>query len=164
LPRPQRDENIAVARFANLLNYYTGKPEYRELAEIAMRYLATPDIAKRRPTAGVLLADLEMNSEPAHITVVGAKTDAQAQELFKAAINYPSGYKRVEWFDRSEGNLPNPDIEYPELKSAAAFACANQRCSTPAYSPQEVRLRVEKLNNKKAETATVKKVAGRLRP
>src|SRR5262249_30126830 len=54
--RPQRDENIAMARFANLLQRYTGKSADRELAEQAMRFLATPEVAMRFETGGVLLA------------------------------------------------------------------------------------------------------------
>lgn len=148
LPKPQKDENIAMVRLNNLLFHYTGKEDYKKLAQSAMRYLATPEVAKKRPVAGILLADLEISSDPAHITVVGAKDDPKAKDLFLAAIAYPSGFKRVEWLDRKEGELPNADIEYPEVKSAAAFACANQRCSLPAFSPQEVKLRVEKLRVK----------------
>lgn len=149
-PKPQRDENVLMTRYANLLFHYTGKAEYRQLAEDGMRYLAIREIATRRPPGGVLLADLEMAADPAHITVIGAKDDAQAALLFKSALAYPSGYKRVEWLDRREGALPNADIEYPELNKAAAFACANQRCSLPAFNPAEVRDRVEKLQGKKA--------------
>lgn len=148
-PKPQRDENILMVRFANLLHHYTGKEEYKKLAERGMQFLAIKDVATKRPPGGVLLANLEMSLDPAHVTIVGAKDDPNAQALYKAALNYPSNYKRVEWLDKKEGNLPNPDVEYPSLDKAAAFACANQRCSLPAFTPQEVRERVEKLNGAK---------------
>ncbi len=57
--RPQRDENVALARLANLLFLSTGKPEYRRVAENAIRYLAAPAIARRFPAASVLLVDRE---------------------------------------------------------------------------------------------------------
>ncbi|MBI4852219.1 MAG: thioredoxin domain-containing protein [Acidobacteria bacterium] len=145
-PKPQRDENILMVRFANLLHHYTGKEEHKKLAETGMRYLAIKEIATKRPPGGVLLTSLEMELDPAHVTIVGAKDDPSALALYKAALNYPSSYKRVEWFDSREGKLPNPDIEYPSLDKAAAFACANQRCSLPAFTPQDVKARVEKLN------------------
>jgi len=148
-PKPQRDENILMVRFANLLHHYTGKEEHKKLAERGMQFLAIKDVATKRPPGGVLLANLEMSLDPAHVTIVGAKDDPNAQALYKAALNYPSNYKRVEWLDKKEGNLPNPDVEYPSLDKAAAFACANQRCSLPAFTPQEVRERVEKLNGAK---------------
>ncbi|KAF0222223.1 MAG: hypothetical protein FD167_5019, partial [bacterium] len=145
-PKPQRDENVLMVRFANLLHYYTGKEEHKKLAEQGMRYLSIKEVATKRPIGGILLANLEMELDPAHVTVVGAKNDPNALALYKAALNYPSGYKRVEWLDSKEGKLPNPDVEYPVLDKAAAFACANQRCSLPAFTPQEVKTRVEKLN------------------
>lgn len=143
--RPQRDENIVMARFSNLLFHYSGKEEYRKLAEQAMRFLVNPDIATRRPTGGTLLTDLELAREPVHITVVGAKDDPQAQALFRSAMSYPIGYKRVEWFDRREGALPNNQVEFPELPKAAAFACAGVRCSLPVFEPKEIRPMVERL-------------------
>ena len=51
-PRPEHDENIALARTAGLLSYYTGDPSFRQMAEVAMRYAVTPAIARqysRRP-------------------------------------------------------------------------------------------------------------------
>lgn len=148
-PKPQRDENVLAARFVNLLYHYTGKENYKKLSERAMSYLAGKETATRRPTGGVLLADLELSLDPAHVTVVGTKDDPKALALYKAALNYPSAYKRVEWLDRREGKLPNPDVDYPTLDKAAAFACANQRCSLPAFTPEQVRDRVEKLNGTK---------------
>ncbi|MBL8149100.1 MAG: thioredoxin domain-containing protein [Blastocatellia bacterium] len=146
LPKPQRDENILMTRFVNLLYHYTGNEKYKSLAEQAMKYLATSDVATRRPTAGVLIAAQEIEKAPIHITVVGAKDDLQAETLFKAALSFPSGYRRVEWWDKREGKLPNQDVEYPELATAAAFACGESRCSAPAFKPEDVKVRVERLN------------------
>jgi len=63
-PRPELDENVAVARFANLLFHYTGKPQDRKLAEAAMSYLAAKEVAESRlmMVAGILMADAEMTS------------------------------------------------------------------------------------------------------
>jgi hypothetical protein len=55
--RPQRDENILAARLGAALYQATKKPAHRELAEHAMRYLASPGIARQPQTGGVLLAD-----------------------------------------------------------------------------------------------------------
>ena len=149
-PKPQRDENIAMARFANLLHHYTGKAWYRELAARAMRYLATPAIAQRRPTAGVLLAGEELATSPTHVTVVGRKDDLQARALFQAALAYPAAYKRVDWWDRREGPLPHAEVEYPQLARAAAFACSDRRCSLPAFEPDQIRVRVDQLQRSAA--------------
>jgi hypothetical protein len=148
--RPERDENILTARFGNLLARYAGNDDYRKMAEHAMRYLVAPQIAKFLPTGGTLLANLEFASEPIHITVVGHKDDPAAQALFHAAIAYPSGYLRVEWWDEREGRLPNPDVQYPQLKSAAAFICTGTTCSSPIYKPELIRPRVDKLTREVA--------------
>ncbi len=147
-PEPQLDENILLARFANLLYHYSGQKTYKEMSDQAMRYLATPDVARKRRilVAGILLADVEVTTEPAHVTVVGRKNDAQAKALFLAALKYPSAYKRVEWWDSKEGPLPHMNVEFPELKAAAAFACANRRCSLPVYKPEGVATMVDRLN------------------
>jgi len=147
-PQPQLDENIMVARFGNLLYHYSGQHVDKEMSEHAMRYLATPEVARQRSilVAGILLADLEITSDPAHVTIVGRKNDAQAKALFLAALKYPGAYKRVEWWDSKEGPLPHMDVEFPELKAAAAFACANRRCSLPVYKPEGVATMVDRLN------------------
>jgi uncharacterized protein YyaL (SSP411 family) len=142
---PQRDENVAMARLENALFHYTGDKAHRVLSERAMRYVATPEVARLLYTSGPLLADRECTRDPAHITIVGAKGDERAQALLRAAIAYPASYRRIEWWDPKEGPLPNADVEYPELAKPAAFACAQGRCSSPAYTPEDVKRRVDAL-------------------
>lgn len=140
-PATVLDENILMARFANALYRYTGDGQFKQLAEHAMRYLATEQVALAQLTApGILQAAFEMANEPAHITVVGAKTDPQAIGLYRAALALPAVYRRIEWWDRREGRLPNPDIQYPLLPRAAAFVCANGACSLPIFEAAQVRL------------------------
>jgi uncharacterized protein YyaL (SSP411 family) len=143
------DENIALARFANLLHRYTGKAEFAAMAAHAMRYLATPAVALRRRTEpGILLAAEEIAGEPLHFTIVGAKDDPAARELFGAALRYPAVYRRLEWWDQREGPLPNADVTYPELARAAAFVCSERVCSLPAFSATQVTERALALGNR----------------
>ena len=136
---PRSDENISLARFANLLARYTGKPEHRALAESAMRYLADPHIALAEITEpGILLADDELHADPLHLTVMGAKSDPAAAALYATVQHLPQWYKRVEWWDKAEGPLPNPDVSYPSPKRAAAFVCTENRCSLPIYDPVKI--------------------------
>jgi uncharacterized protein YyaL (SSP411 family) len=141
----QRDENVEVARFANLLGHYSGNPRHLAMAKNAMRFLAAERIATPWPVGGVLLADLEMRQEPLHVTVVGAKGDAAARTLFAAAAKIPASFKRVDWLDSAEGPLPNADAEYPKLRRAAAFLCSANRCSRPAYNAAELKVLVDRL-------------------
>jgi uncharacterized protein YyaL (SSP411 family) len=139
-PRPQVDENVAVARVMNLLSHYNGKTRYRESARHAMRYLSAPSVGENHgfEVAGILIADHELNVPPLHLTIVGRKDDAAARTLFHAASAHRATYKRVEWWDQREGNLPNPDVQYPELDKAAAFVCTDRSCSSPMFAPAKV--------------------------
>ena len=146
-PLLQTDENIMMARFANLLARYTGNDAYRKHADYAMRFLVTKQVAlKRRSEAGILIADAELAGSPAHLTIVGAKTDPAAQALFASAQGHPEGYKRVEWWDRTEGPMPNPDVQYPELPRAAAYVCAQNRCSLPVFTGDELLALAQRLS------------------
>ncbi len=138
-PVKQIEENLNTVRWANRLFHYTGKTEYRTMAEHAMRYLASPAIIfNRRFLIGLLLADRELAQDPVHIAIVGSKNDPKAKMLFQAALHYPANYRRVEWFDKREGSLPNADVSYPDLKQSAAFVCANRTCSLPFFSPEKI--------------------------
>jgi len=143
--RPQRDENVAAVRFANLLFRYTARPEHRDLAMQAMKYLAAPEVSRTFSTASVLLAEEELNSEPVHVTVIGKRRDPRARALLSAALSDPSAYKRVEAWDPAEGPLPNADVEFPVLESPAAFACGGGRCSLPAFDAATLKTRIERL-------------------
>ena len=142
-PTRQLDENIALVRFGNLLNHYSGDTTFREMAEHAMRHLAAPGIAERRgfQVGGILLADRELSAPPLHITVVGSKNDPAARSLFLAALKQPATYKRVEWLDEAEGPLRNADVEYPRIDQAAAFLCTDRSCSAPIFTPEKLKVR-----------------------
>ncbi len=145
-PTMQQDENVAAARFFNLLHRYTGDGSYRAAAHRAARYLATPAIARSRPISvgGILLADRELATEPLHVCVIGPKDDARARALHAAALRAPVAYRRIEWWDRREGPLPNRDVEYPPVDAPAAFVCAGGACSPPIRDPEKLRSRLER--------------------
>jgi hypothetical protein len=143
-PVQEFDENVAVARWCNLLARYTGRTADRALAERAMQYLATPDVAlsRRFAVGGLLLADDEISSSPLHVAVIGAKSDPGAVALFRAAIAIPTFYKRVEWADPAQGSLPNADVTYPNLGKPAAFFCTGAVCSAPAFTVDQLAQRL----------------------
>jgi len=140
-----RDENAIMVRFANNLYHQTGNPVYQNMAKTAMRFVATPGIADLPFSATTLLADSELNQDPTHITIVGHKDDPQAQALYLAALQYPMVYKRLDWWDKREGPMPNPDVQYPELDKSAAFVCTSNRCSLPTFQPEALTALVNEL-------------------
>ena len=127
----QFDDQILVARFMNIVARYTGNATYKDAADHAMRYAVGAADGLERPLPGLLLADLQLNRAPTHVTIVGHKDDPLAQQLDAAARALPATYVRLDWWDKREGPLPNPDITYPELDTAAAFACGDRTCSLP---------------------------------
>src|SRR4030095_2263100 len=86
-PKSNVDENIPVARFANMLHRYTGDARYRAMSDYALRMLVTEQVADSLITApGILLAAFESVNDPLHITIVGSKDDVAAAALLHSAI------------------------------------------------------------------------------
>lgn len=153
-PVPDIDENISLARFTNLLFHYTGNEQHKKMSEHAMRYLGQESVATARLTeAGILLIDKELANDPIHITVIGNKKDAAANGLFVAALNKSSWYKRVEWWDRTEGDLTNSDVSYPVLNRSAAFLCTNSRCSLPVYTAEALNKLIDEIDQDETLTS-----------
>ncbi len=150
-PTRNVDENISLARAANLAYRTTGDVKYRTMSEEAMHFLTSPTVIESRPfLPGLILADHELTTEPVHIAVVGPKGDSIAKSLHAVALAYPELYLRVDWWDRSEGPLPNPDVTYPTLPKPAAFACTGNACSLPVFAPDRVVAAVERLRSSSA--------------
>ena len=133
------EENIMASRALNTLFHYSGRAADKALAENALAYISNSAlIATRLTEAGILLADAELNRDPLHLVVVGAKSDMNAAALFRGALAGHQSYRRIEWWDRSEGELIHHDVEYPILPKAAAFVCNDKRCSTPIYQADKI--------------------------
>ncbi|HWX17364.1 MAG TPA: DUF255 domain-containing protein [Chthoniobacterales bacterium] len=139
-PRPEVDENVTVARTMNMLNHYTGSAHYRDMGRHALRFVSAPSVSEHHgfEVAGILLAGRELNTPPLHLTIVGRKDDPAARALFRAAIAHRVTYKRVEWWDTREGNLPNPDVQYPQFDKSAGFVRTDRSCSAPIFEPAKI--------------------------
>jgi hypothetical protein len=147
VPRPQFDENVGLARFANLLGRASGRPSDHALAESALAWARlAPNGAHRGPyLGGLLLAIEELRAEPLHITVVGSRTDPVALSLRAEALRAPVSYKLVEFWGRSEGPPPRGESIFPELGRPAAYLCANGACSAPLPDAAALARRLSKV-------------------
>jgi uncharacterized protein YyaL (SSP411 family) len=149
LPKPnkQREDTVTATRFFTLLAGYSGQPRYREIAEAGMGYLASPAILDSAAfLPDVLLAEEELRNEPVHVTVVGAKDDPRSKALYAGALAYPLAYKRAEWWDKREGRLANPDVDYPDYPDGpAAFACTRTFCSLPVTEAAAIPAQLDRL-------------------
>ena len=134
-------------RFFALLAAYTALPRYREIAEAGMGYLASPAILDAFGfLPDVLLAEQELQNEPVHVTVVGAKDDPRSAALYAGALKYPLAFKRAEWWDKREGKLANPDVDYPDFPDGpAAFACTRNFCSLPVTDAAAIPAQIDRL-------------------
>ncbi len=145
-PMPDLAENIGAVRFFNRIAHYSGIKVFRNAALHGMKFLAGH--ASRQEDleeAGILLADEELASDPVHLTIVGPRSDAAARALFDAALRTPGSYRRVEWWDRSEGPLPRADVSYPEFAKAAAYVCTAGRCSRPSFDAADFATQITRL-------------------
>ncbi len=146
-PRPEFDENVAWARLAAALAGATGRPEFHQAAESALRWLVAPAVVEGRGfyVGGLLLAEEETPADPLHVAVVGGKDDAAAGALYAAALRAPTAHKLLEWWDRREGAPPRGEAIYPELPRAAAFVCGHGTCSPPIFAVAALNTRLAKL-------------------
>ena len=58
--------------------------------------------------------------------------------LFDSAIRYAAVYRRIEWWDRREGNMPNPDVRIRSPSRAAAFICTDSTCLLPIFDASKI--------------------------
>lgn len=143
---PVTDEMVALARHANLLSQYTGLDRFKRTADYAMRYLATPAVSADVLTeAGILLADAELSHAPLHLTVVSQQRDTEGGGLYRVALAQAGAYKRVEYWDKSQGPLYDLKVSYPALPRSAAFVCTDTRCSLPAFTPDAFKTLITQL-------------------
>jgi hypothetical protein len=149
LPKPikQREDNVTTVRFFSLLSSYTGEARLREIAEAGMGYLTSAAILDAYGfLPDVLLAEQELQNEPVHVTVVGAKDDPRSAALYAGALKYPLSFKRAEWWDRREGKLTNADVDYPDFpEGPAAFACTRNFCSLPVTDAAAIPGQIDRL-------------------
>jgi hypothetical protein len=143
-PHPDREENIALVRFASMLAFITGDEQIHATAAEAMRYVAAEQVALRPLSAGVLLANEALNAAPIHVAVVGSPTDAGAIALHNAALRSIVSDELIEVRDPADPSPSPTSIEYPKVDRAAMFLCTARACSAPVYHAEDVRKKVER--------------------
>lgn len=138
-PHPDRDENIALVRFASMLSFTTGDNRFHRTAAEALRYLAAPSVALKPLSAGILLASQDDTEAPLHVTIVGSRTDKLAMALHMAALRSIASHELIETRDLSDPSAIPTDVTFPRLGRSALFLCTMHACSSPVFLPSEVR-------------------------
>ena len=143
-PHPDREENLALVRFASMLAFITGDEQIHATAAEAMRYVAAEQVALRPLSAGVLLANEAFNSAPIHLTIVGSPSDPAATALHDAALRSIVSDELIEVRNPADPSPSPTSIEYPKLDRAALFLCTARACSAPVYHAEDVRKKIER--------------------
>jgi hypothetical protein len=143
-PHPDRDENIALVRFASMLAFVTGDDKLHAMAAESMRYLAADSVALRPLSAGILLANQDFNEGPLHVTVVGPAASPEAIALHTAALRALASHELIEFRDPADPSSLPTTIAYPTLDRAALFLCTARACSSPLFRSEDVRKRIER--------------------
>ncbi len=131
------DENVSVARFANLLFREGGDVAQQARAQTAMRLISSPqEIDRPELPFGTLLADDELRHAPLHVVVVGTGKTTSGALLLEAARAAPTRYKWVQRWDPSgDPNRPTTAADIPAVPPKpldVAYACGPNFCSPPA--------------------------------
>ncbi|MBB5340485.1 DUF255 domain-containing protein [Tunturiibacter gelidoferens] len=143
-PHPDRDENVAVVRFASALAVASGEERFRAAAAEAMRYLAAESVALLPLSAGVLLANEDMTEAPIHVTVVGPAASANVIALHAAALRSITSHELIEVRDPADPAPLPTSVTYPALKQAALFLCTAHACSSPIFRGEDVRAKIQR--------------------
>lgn len=143
-PHPERDENIALARFASMLAFVTGDTGVHETEAEAMHYLAADAIAVAPLSAGILLAYEETTEAPIHVAITGPPTRTDVVALHTAALRSIAPQELIEIRDPSDPSPLTTNIQYPRLDRAALFLCTARACSSPIFKPEAVRGKIQR--------------------
>ena len=141
---PDRDENIALARFTSMLAFATDDSRYRDTAAEAMRYLAAEPIALRPMSAGILLANEDMTEAPIHVTVVGSPSNPDTSALHAAALRSIASHELIEVRDPADPAPLPTSIDFPRLDRPALYLCTARACSSPVFHDQDVRKKIQR--------------------
>ncbi len=143
-PHPDRDENIALVRFAAMVAFASGDESCRATATEAMRYLAAEAVALRPMSAGVLLANQDMTEAPIHVTVLGSRTKAETAALHAAALRAIVSHELIEVRDPADPTPLPTNVAFTQLGRSALFLCTARACSSPVFHGEDVRTRIQR--------------------
>ncbi|MGD0631779.1 MAG: hypothetical protein ABR987_20805, partial [Terracidiphilus sp.] len=96
----------------------------------------------RPMSAGILLANEDMNEAPIHVTVVGSPASPDTISLHSAALRSIASHELIEMRDPADPAPLPTSIDYPVLNRPALFLCTARACSSPVFHGQDVRQKI----------------------
>lgn len=144
------DENAFAARFLNRLSYYAFEPNYRFLAEAALRVLTSSFEHYGILAAPYALAVVEALEEPVRVAVAGPKENPRTQELINTALRSKEPSSLLQVFDEEmEGDEPREFGIEPSDQPQAAV-CAGEMCRVTS-NPDEIASAIREAEQKNRE-------------
>jgi uncharacterized protein YyaL (SSP411 family) len=137
-PHPEFDENVALARWTNLLGHVTNSTADRAMAAKAQEYGRAQAASRFASVGGYLLAGMEVQGDPLHVAVVGPKDDTGGRDLFLAAIGAPVWYKQIDWLTTTDHTFLAGEVN-SKVSRPAAYLCSHQACSPPVFDSTALR-------------------------
>jgi uncharacterized protein YyaL (SSP411 family) len=125
-----------------MLAFATGDHRFHSTADEAMRYLAAEQVAVRPLSAGILLANQDINEAPIHVTVIGSPSSPDAIALHAAALRSIAGHELIEMRDPADPAPLPTSVTYPQLDRPALFLCTARACSSPVFNADDVRQKI----------------------
>ncbi len=150
-PHPDRDENIALVRFAATMALATGDERFHAMTFEAMRYLAAEPVATQPLSAGILLANEDATEAPMHVTVLGSAANAETGALHAAALRVIASHELIEMRDPDDRSPLPTRVTYPQLRRPALFLCTATACSSPIFDADQVRAKIERAQLRAAQ-------------
>lgn len=128
---------LVLLRLARLL----GAESYKKLAERLLTAFA-PGLAAHGLYASSLFIALEdLLYEPAHVAIIGARSDPRTQALHAAALSAWRPGKLISHHEDGREDVPVPEVVRAMHKRAGpptAFVCAGTACAPPVTDPQDL--------------------------
>jgi len=135
-PVVDKGENVALARFGNRLFHCSGDAKVQALAQTAMAFAARPDVALQGGLpADLLLADLELRTEPQHCWWSAAAATRPRAPCSPRPWPRPRRTGASTSSTRRASRRCATTWCRPPVSGAAAFVCANGACSAAITTP-----------------------------
>jgi uncharacterized protein len=134
LPAKPVRENFQAVLWYLALFHFTGKPEYRSVAEGTLQ--AMINSLQPLPIGLAGLAIDQWFRVPVHIAVVGSPGNPKTQALLLEGRRLFCPGKIVRVFDPRKGQLKWDEIVFPFDGRSVAFVCTDRICSAPVFQAE----------------------------
>lgn len=140
------DENAAAAEFYLTLHDLTSDRATREIAERTLLAFEQEYVKYDFTAARYGLAVYQAITEPIRIYVIGSMEEPRTRDLLAAAWRGDPFHRVVVPLDPEWDTTVIQAQGFPLQERPVAYICAGTRCLPPAHTPEEIKRRLQSLN------------------